>query len=137
MVLKVPFEEVNGIIADKTPVKGLTVSYHSADAARVSYAVRLLGLSVFSVSANVRIISISESRVTAEVDTGSVSGFLLNKAKKHILEKVPEGLVELFDGKRAVLNLDAIPDLKSFFDNIAVNGMYFTKDAVCVEASVN
>ena len=95
-----------------------------------------MGLLSPSVSAKVKIVSIEGSRVTAEVDAGSLGGFILDKAKKALMEKVPAGLIEQFDGKLTVLNLDAIPELKSVFEAVSVNGLSFTEDAVCLDASL-
>ena len=135
MLLTTTFEELNDIISQKTPVKGLTLSYCSADTAKVSYALNILGFSP-SISADVKIVSIEGSRVTAEIDAGSVGRFILDRAKKRLLEKVPAGLIEQFDGKLAVLNLDAIPELKSVLQNVAVSSLSFTEDAVCLDANI-
>ena len=76
------------------------------------------------------------SRVKADIDAGSIGGFVLDKAKKLIIDKTPDGLVEHLDGKQAVLNLEAIPELKSVFDTVAVNGLSFSENAVCVDANL-
>ena len=136
MQLQVSFDELNSIISQKTPVKGLTLSYCAPDTATVSFVVNILGLLSPSVSARVTVVSIDGSRVTAEVDAGSMGGWILDKAKKPLAEKVPEGLIESFEGKRIVLNLSAIPDLKTVFESLAVNGLSFTEDAVCIDASM-
>lgn len=136
MLLQTTFEELNGIISQKTPVKGLTLSYYAADTATVSFVVNILGLLSPSVSAKVKILAIDGSRVTAEVDAGSVGGWVLDKAKKPLLEKTPAGLIEQFDGKQVVLNLEAIPELKAVFDNIVVKGLSFTEEAICIDASM-
>lgn len=136
MQLQATFDELNNIISEKTPVKGLSLSYFSPDTATVSFVVNILGLLSPSVSAKVKILSIDGSRVTAEVDAGSVGGWVLDKAKKPLLEKTPAGLIEQFEGKQVVLNLGAIPELKAVFDSISVGGMSFTEDAVCIDASL-
>lgn len=136
MQLQATFDELNNIISEKTPVKGLSLSYFSPDTATVSFVVNILGLLSPSVSAKVKILSIEGSRVTAEVDAGSVGGWVLDKAKKPLLEKTPAGLIEQFEGKQVVLNLGAIPELKAVFDSISVGGMSFTEDAVCIDASL-
>ncbi len=76
------------------------------------------------------------SRVTADIDAGSVGGFVLDKAKKYLVDKTPEGLIEQFDGKHAVVNLESIPELKSVLDTISVNDLSFTEEAVCLDASL-
>ena len=83
-----------------------------------------------------KIVSIEGSRVTAEVDAGNRGGFILDKTKKLLLEKTPEGLFEEFDGKHAVLNLEAIPEMKAVFDSVAVSSLSFTEDGVCLDASL-
>ena len=136
MQLQVSFDELNSLISQKTPVKGLNLSYFAPDTATVSFVVHILGLLSPTVSARVTVVSIEGSRVTAEVDAGSMGGWILDKAKKPLAEKVPEGLIESFEGKRIVLNLSAIPDLKTVFESLAVNGLSFTEDAVCIDASM-
>lgn len=136
MKLQATFEELNNLISEKTPVKGLSLSYCAADTAAVSYTVNILGLLSPSISAKVRIASIEGSRVTAEADAGLVGRWILNIAKKRLIEKAPKGLIESFEGRQAVLNLSAIPELKTVFDGIAVNGLSFTEGGVCIDASM-
>ena len=136
MLLQAKFDELNDIIAQKTPVKGLSLAYHSADTANISFVLNILGILSPSVSAKVKIVSIEGSRVTAEVDAGNLGGFILDKTKKLLLEKTPEGLFEEFDGKHAVLNLEAIPEMKAVFDSVAVSSLSFTEDGVCLDASL-
>ena len=135
MILQAKFDELNEIVRRKASVKGLSLSYCSPDTAQVSFTLNILGMSP-SVSADVKIFSVEGSRVTAEVDAGNLGGFILDKARNLLLEKTPAGLVERFDGKQAVLNLEAIPELKSVFENVAVRGLSFTEDAVCLDASL-
>jgi len=135
MILQAKFDELNEIFRQKTSAKGLSLSYHSPDTATVSFALNILGMSP-SVSARVKIVSIEGSRITAEVDAGNLGGFILDKSKKLLIEKLPAGLLEQFDGKNAVLNLDAVPELKSVFESVAVNGLSFTEDSVCLDASL-
>ena len=136
MQLQVSFDELNSIISQKTPVKGLTLSYCAPDTATVSFVVNILGLLSPTVSARVRVVSIDGPRVTAEVDAGSMGGWILDKAKKPLTEKAPEGLVESFEGRQIVLNLSAIPELKAVFERLTVSGLSFTEDAVCLDASL-
>ena len=119
-----------------TPVKGLSLSYESPDTATVSMQISILGIISPSVSAKVKIVSIEGSRVTAEIDAGSLGGFLLDKAKKPLLEKLPEGLVESFDGKVAVVNLESIEQLKTVFELLTVNSLSFSEEAVCLDAGL-
>ena len=136
MHLQVSFDELNSLISQKTPVKGLTLSYSTPNTATVSFIVNILGLLSPFVSARVTVVSIDGPRVTAEVDAGSMGGWILDKAKKPLTEKVPEGLIESFEGKRIILNLSAIPELKTVFESLTVNGLSFTEDAVCLDASM-
>ena len=135
MKLQATFEELNNLICQKTPVKGLSLSYCAADTLTVSFVVHILGLLSPTVSAKVKICSIEGSRVIAEVDAGSVGSWILDKAKKLLMEKTPEGLIESFESRQVVLNLGAIPELKAVFDGIVVNSLSFTEDAVCIDAT--
>ena len=134
MQLQTTYDELNNIISEKTDLKGLSLSYCSSDTTTVSFILKILGIFNPSISANVTIVSIEGSRVTASVDAGKVGDFVLDKAKKFLMEKTPEGLIESFDGKLAVVNLEAIPDLKSVFENVAVNSLSFTEDIICLDA---
>ena len=134
MQLQTTYDELNNIISEKTDLKGLSLSYCSSDTTTVSFILKILGIFNPSISAKVTIVSIEGSRVTASVDAGKVGDFVLDKAKKFLMEKTPEGLIESFDGKLAVVNLEAIPDLKSVFENVAVNSLSFTEDIICLDA---
>jgi hypothetical protein len=135
MILQASYNELNGIISDKAQIKGLSLSYCDTDTTKVTFMLNILGLTP-SVSVKLKVISIEGSRVTAEVSAGKVGDFVLDKAKKFLMEKTPEGLIESFDDKCAVVNLDAFPELKPVFETITVNGLSFTEEAVCVDATL-
>ena len=135
MLLKTTYEELNDIIHEKTQLNGLSLDYCDADTTKVSFMLNILGLNP-SISAKVKIVSIEGCRVTLEIDAGKVGDFVLDKARKFIMEKTPEGLVESFDDKQAVVNLEAIPDLKPVFETLTVNDVSFTEDTVCLDASL-
>ena len=133
MLLQATYDEINGIIHQKTQLNGLSLNYCDAGSTKVSFMLHILGLNP-SISAKVRIVSIEGSRVTVEIDAGKVGDFVLEKAKKFILEKTPEGLLESFDDQQAVVNLEAIPDLKPVLESLTVNEISFTENAVCLDA---
>lgn len=135
MLLQASYNELNEIISEKAQIKGITLDYCSSDTAKVSYKFKILGLSP-SVSAKVRILSIEGSRITAEINAGSIGNIVVGLAKKSFIKKTPEGLIESFDKKIAVLNLDAVPELQSVFENITVNSVSFTEENVVVDAIV-
>ena len=135
MLLKASFDELNGIITDKAGVKGLSLGYVTPDTASVSYLLNL-GVCTPKISAKVKVVSIEGSRITAMIDAGNVGDFVLDKAKKLLLKKTPEGLIESFDDKVIVVNLEAIPDLKSVFDTLAVNGLSFEEDNILLDANL-
>ena len=133
MLIQASYNELNGMIGQKA--HGLSLAYCNTDTTKVTFMLNILGLSP-SFSAKVKIVSIEGSRVTTEIDAGKVGAFVLDKAKKFLLEKTPEGLIESFDGKMAIVNLEAIPDLKPVFEAMAVNDLSFTEDAVRLDASL-
>lgn len=135
MLLQATYNELNEIISQKTQHKGLSLEYCASDTTKVSFILKILGMTP-SISAKVKIISIEGSRVTAEIEAGNVGDFILDKAKKPLMEKTPEGLIEQFDDKIAVVNLDAIPELKSVFDTLTVSDLSFTEEAVCIDAGL-
>ena len=136
MILQATYDELNAIIRQKSSVKNLSLSYHSPDTATVSMLLNVFGLISQPVSADVKLISVEGSRVTVEIDAGGLGNFVLDKARKPLLEKAPAGLVESFDGKQAVLNLEAVPELKTLFDTILINGISFSEDALCLDATL-
>ena len=135
MILQTSYDELNGIISEKAHIKGLTLSYCDTDTTKVTFMLSILGLTP-SISVKLKVISIEGSRVTLEVYAGKLGDFVLDKAKKFLIEKTPEGLIESFDDKRAVVNLDAFPDMKPVFETITVDGLFFTEEAVCVDATL-
>ena len=135
MLIQASYNELNGIISQKTQMQGLSLAYCDTDTTKVSFMLNILGLSP-SVSAKVKIVSIEGNLVTVEIDAGKVGGFVLDKAKKFLLEKTPEGLIESFDGKLAVVNLEAIPDMKPVLETLTVNDLSFTEDRICLDTSL-
>ena len=135
MLLQASYTELNDLISQKTQIKGLSLDYCDADTTKITFMLNIFGLNP-SVSAKVKILSIEGSRVTVEIEAGKVGDFVLDKAKKFLLEKTPEGLVESFDGKLAVIDLESIPEIQSVFETITINDLSFTEDAVCVDASL-
>lgn len=135
MILQASYNELNGLISDKAQIKGLTLNYCDTDTTKVTFMLNILGLTP-SVSVKLKVISIEGSRITAEVSAGKVGDFVLDKSKKFLMEKTPEGLIESFDDKCAVVNLDAFPELNPVFETITVNGLSFTEEAVCVDATL-
>ena len=136
MILQATYDELNAIIRQKSSVKNLSLSYRSHDTATVSMILNVFGLISQPVSADVKLISVEGSRVTVEIDAGGLGNFVLDKARKPLLEKAPAGLVESFDGKQAVLNLETVPELKTLFDTILINGISFSEDALCLDATL-
>ena len=134
MILQTSYNELNGIISEKAQIKGLTLSYCDTDTTKVTFMLNILGLTP-SISVKLKVISIEGSRVTMEVSAGKLGDFVLDKAKKFLIEKTPDGLIESFDDKRAVVNLDAFPELLPVFDTINFNGLSFSEEAVYVDAT--
>ena len=135
MILQTSYNELNGIISEKAQIKGLTLSYCDTDTTKVTFMLNILGLTP-SISVKLKVISIEGSRVTMEVSAGKLGDFVLDKAKKFLIEKTPDGLIESFDDKRAVVNLDAFPELLPVFDTINFNGLSFSEEAVYVDATL-
>ncbi len=134
MILQATYPELNDIISKKAPVKGLSLSYRSADTVTVTVSLNVLGFISQSVSADIRLLSVDGSRVTAEIDAGGLGNIVLDKAKDSILEKAPAGLVESLDNRVAVLNLEAVPQLKSLFETLTLRGLSFSEEALCLDA---
>ena len=100
----------------------------------MTVSLNVLGFISQSVSADIRLLSVDGSRVTAEIDAGGLGNIVLDKAKDSILEKAPAGLVESLDNRVAVLNLEAVPQLKSLFETLTLRGLSFSEEALCLDA---
>ncbi len=57
-------------------------------------------------------------------------------ASRKLLDKLPEGLVESFQSGRAVLCLDAVPQLKTLFEHLTVNDISFYDQSLRIDASL-
>lgn len=139
MILQASYNEINDIIRQKSG-QDVQIAYKGADSLNVSFTasvkVPILGQVAKTFSAVLHLLSIDGTRITAEIDTGSLGATILNHLKSVLLAKVPDGLVENFDGKRIVLNLSAIPQTKAVFDNLDVNKLTISENAVYVDASM-
>lgn len=136
MLLQATYNELNALIREKAQIEGLSLDFDASDTAKVSYDLKILGMTS-TVSFLVKVISIEGSRITAEINAGSIGNIVVGLAKKSFIKKTPEGLIESFDKKIAVLNLDAVPELQSVLENITVNSVSFTEENVVVDAIVN
>lgn len=135
MLLQATYNELNALIREKAQIEGLSLDFDASDTAKVSYDLKILGMTS-TVSFLVKVISIEGSRITAEIHAGCIGNFILDVAKKSIIQKTPEGLIESFDNNTAVVNLGAIPKLQSVFDTLTVNSISFTERTVCLDGGV-
>lgn len=143
MILQASYNEINDIIRNKSG-RDVYISYKDVDTLDVtvtaSVKVKLIGPFSKSIeksfSADIHIVGISGSFLTADVDAGRLGSLVLSQAKSFILSKAPEGLVDSIDGKRMVLNLVAIPQAKAVFDNLVINNLTIAENAVYVDASL-
>ena len=135
MLLQATYKELNGLIREKARIEGLSLAFDSSDTTQVSYQLKILGITS-TVSFQVKVLSIEGSRITAEIHAGCIGDLILDVAKKSIIQKTPEGLIESFDNKTAVVNLGAIPELQSVFDTLTVNSISFTERTVCLDGGV-
>ena len=143
MILQASYDEINGIIRKKSG-HDVQISYKDIDTLKItvttSAEVNLIGLLSKTIektfSADLQLIAISGSIITVDVDAGRLGSLVLNYAKSFLLSKVPEGLVESFDGRRAVLNLAAIPQTKAVLDNLVINNLTMAENAVYVDAAM-
>jgi len=135
MLLQATYNELNAIISDKAQIKGLALDYCSTDTAKVSYKFSILGMKP-TVSCRIQITSIEGSRITANINAGSIGDLVIGLTKKSFIKKTPEGLIESFKDKTVVMNLDAIPELKAVFEAITVNNITFTEENVLLDANL-
>lgn len=139
MILQASYNEINDIIRQKSG-RDVQIAYKGPDCLTVSFTasvkVPIFGSIDKAFSTDMHLMAIDGSRITAEIDTGSLGAVILNQLKSLLLAKVPAGLVESFNGKRMVLNLSALPQAKAIFDNLAVNNLTIAENAVYVDASM-
>lgn len=143
MILQASYNEINGFIRKKSG-HYVHISYKDIDTLKITVTASDRGdltglLSKIlekTFSADLHLIGIHGSTMTVDVDAGRLGSLVLNHAKSFLLSSAPKGLVESFDGRRAVLNLTAIPQAKAILDNLIINNLTVAENAVYVVAAM-
>lgn len=136
MLLQVLYEEIGNVIRQKLGYDVL-IAYRDANKVTVSTTIPTPLIGNMNFSAEVELLSVRNSSIFCDIDTGSsVTALILNKIKPFLLSKMPAGLVEGFDGQRLSLNLSALPQFKVFFENFNLNNIRFEKESLILDASM-
>lgn len=139
MVLQASYDEISKLISKKLG-HDILLAYKDVDIITATYATTaklpfIGNLLPNSVSANLHLLAINGNRITIQLDAGMAGSILFGLFKSYILSKAPAGLIESFDGKKAVLNLAAFPQAATILDNLTINGLTIAENCVYVEAS--
>ena len=140
MILSATYNEISRLVQEKTG-QSIGLQYKSADTLTVSYDA-VIPLPIFNrpisrtLTADVRLVELACPRAVLQVDAGLAGNMAMDMASQKLLSKLPAGLVEQFSGGRAVLNLNAVPQLKALFDRMNVNTLSFYSSSLSVDADL-
>ena len=136
MLLQISNEEMSDIIRKELGYDVL-IAYRDANKVTVSTTIPIPLIGNKNFSADVELLSVRNSSIVVDVDTGSsVTALISNMIKPFLLSKMPAGLVEGFDGQRLSLNLSALPQFKVFFENFNLNNIRFEKESLILDTSM-
>ena len=124
MILSTSYDELARLIREKSG-QTIGIQYKDSDTLTLSYdatiSLPIINKPVtHTVSADVQLVDFNPPRAELQVKAGAAGNMALDFAAKRILDRLPAGLVEEFSGGCAVLNLDAVPQLKTFFSRMEI-----------------
>lgn len=140
MILSLTYAEIIRTILEKSGQQ-IGIRYKDADTVTLTYEASI-PLPVIrkpishTISADVQVVELAPPRAVLQIDAGAAGNMALDMASQRLLSKLPQGLVEQFSGGRAVLNLDAVPRLRSLFEKVKVNGLTFYEASLGLDAEL-
>lgn len=138
MILSASYDEITRLVREKSG-QTIGIRYKDVDTLTLSFDASI-PIPVISrplthtVSADVQLVELAPPRAVLQFDVGRAGNLALDMASRKLLEKLPAGLVEDFTGGRAVLNLDAVPQLKTLFSRLQVNNLSFYSTSLSLDA---
>lgn len=140
MILSASYDEINRLVREKSG-QTIGIQYKDIDTLTLSYEASI-PIPVISrplthtVSADVQLVELALPRVVLQFDAGKAGNLTLDMASRKLLERLPAGLVEEFTGGRAVLNLDAVPQLRTLLARLQVNSLSFYSTSLSLDAAL-
>ncbi|MBR0224213.1 MAG: hypothetical protein IJL93_08070 [Bacteroidales bacterium] len=140
MILSASYDEITRLVREKSG-QSIGIRYKDIDTLTLSYEASI-PIPVISrplthtLSADVQLLELAPPRAVLQFDAGRAGNLALDMASRKLLEKLPAGLVEDFSGGRAVLNLDAVPQLKALFMRLQVNSLSFYSTSLSLDAAL-
>lgn len=140
MILSASYDEINRLVREKSG-QTIGIQYKDIDTLTLSYEASI-PIPVISrplthtVSADVQLVELALPRVVLQFDAGKAGNLALDMASRKLLERLPAGLVEEFTGGRAVLNLDAVPQLRTLLARLQVNSLSFYSTSLSLDAAL-
>lgn len=124
-VLLLPVKDIAGLVRGKSGVD-VSLTSQAPDRISVSYSgkvdIPMIGVQDMDLSADFRIVEVDGSRLVLQIDSGPAKNLVADLFSSAIQERLPKGLVESFSGGRAVVNLSAVPQLKSRLKGVDIVG---------------
>lgn len=140
MNISTSYDELVRLIREKSG-QTIGIRYKDLDTLTLSYdatiSLPIINKPVtHTLSADVQLVAFNPPHAELQVKAGAAGNMALDFAAKRLLDKLPAGLVEEFSGGRAVLNLDAVPQLKTFFSRMEIKQWAFYTTSINVEAEL-
>lgn len=140
MFITVSYDELSRLVKEKSG-QTLGFRYKDADTVTLIYDATL-NLPVLSkpvshsLSIDMQVVELVSPQAVLQFDAGPAGNMALDFAVRNLLPRLPQGLVERFYAGRAVLHLDAVPQLQSFFNRLTVNRLSFHDQYLRIDASI-
>lgn len=140
MRLSLTYDEIIRTVKEKSGQQ-IGIRYKDADTltltCEASIPIPLINRPVtHTFSADVQVVSLDLPHAVLQIDAGTAGNMALDLASQRLLSKLPAGLVEHFSGGRAVLNLDAVPRLRAFFEKMSVRQLTFYDASLSIDAEL-
>ena len=140
MILSASYDELSRLFREKSG-QSLGLRYKDADTLTFIYdatiTLPILNKPVtHTINVDMRVVEFAPPRAVLQFDAGPAGNMALDMASRKLLDKLPEGLVESFQSGRAVLCLDAVPQLKTLFEHLTVNDISFYDQSLRIDASL-
>lgn len=140
MVISSSYEEISALVRERSG-RNIGIRYKDVDtltlSVEASIPIPILAKPLtHTLSTDVRLASLDLPRAVIEINAGKAGNFALDMASQKLLERLPAGLVESFEGGRATLNLEAIPKLRELLGKVKINGLSFYSTSLSLDVTM-
>lgn len=126
MILSASYTELESLIRQKTG-KAISLAYAGPRKLSVGYTmsvnIPIIGKAERHFDLDVVLKNLSGTKCTLDFEAQGIAGFALDHLKGFILGKLPDGLVESFSGREAVVNLASIPKIKKLLLSVDIHAV--------------